>query len=47
LFLDLIRIVLTGIEFSPAERRKIKALWRKKDRPDESLSSVFLEEKGS
>jgi hypothetical protein len=42
-FLDLIRILPTGTEFSPADRRKIKALWRKKDRPDESLPSISLE----
>jgi len=42
-YIELIRLLLTGIDFSPAERRKIKALWRKKNLPDESLPSVSLE----
>ena len=42
-FVELIRLLLTGAEFTPAERRKLKSLWRKRSRPDESLLSISLE----
>ena len=42
-FVELIRLLLTGTEFTPAERRKLKSLWRKRNRPDESLPSISLE----
>jgi predicted transcriptional regulator len=34
-YFELIRVLLTGAEFSPAERRKIKTLWRNKTRRSE------------
>ncbi len=42
-FVELIRLLLTGTEFTPAERRKLKSLWRKRSRSDESLPSISLE----
>jgi len=42
-FVELARLLLTRAEFTPAERRKIKAIWRRNRLPEESLSITSLE----
>jgi len=40
---ELIRLLLSGTEFPPAEERKLKAVWRKRGEPRESASTISLE----
>ena len=42
-FVELARLLLTRAKFTTAERRKIKALWRKKRLPGDSLPVASLE----
>lgn len=42
-FVDLVRLLVTGTEFPPAEERKLRAVWRTRGQPRESRPLVSLE----